>query len=102
MGLPNAPHAARCEELRPEVEAALTAAFGTSIAVRLTVDSGSIDPGDRRAVASGRVERSQEPEEILDSETIAALDDAVDIASTSADRIAAIFPGAELVDEPEP
>ncbi|NCY17151.1 MAG: hypothetical protein EBX39_10355, partial [Actinobacteria bacterium] len=102
MGLPNAPHAARCEELRPEVEAALSAAFGTPITVRLTVDSSSIDPGDRRAVASGRTARSQEPEEILDRETVAELDDAVDVASTGVDRIAAVFPGAELVDEPEP
>ncbi len=101
MGLPNAPHAARCEELRPELEAALSAAFGTPLAVRLTVDETSIDPGDRRAVASGRTEPSLEPDEILDSETIAELDDAVDVASTGADRIAAIFPGAELVAEPE-
>jgi hypothetical protein len=102
MGLPNAPHAARCEELRGEVEAALSAAFGTPITVRLTVDSTSIDPGDRRAVASGRSARSQEPEEFLDRETIAELEDAVDVASTGVDRIAAVFPGAELVDEPEP
>ena len=101
MGFPNAPHAARCEELRPEVEAALSAAFGTPMTVRLTVDETSIDPGDRRAVASGRNQPSQEPDEILDSETIAGLDDAVDVASTGADRIAAIFPGAELVAEPE-
>ena len=101
MGFPNAPHAARCEELRPEVEAALSAAFGTPMTVHLTVDATSIDPGDRRAVASGRNQPSQEPDEILDSETIAELDDAVDVASTGADRIAAIFPGAELVAEPE-
>ena len=102
MGLPNAPHASRCEELRPEVEAALSGAFGTPITVRLTVDAGSIDPGDRRAVASGRAARSQEPEEILDRETIAELADATDVASTGVERIAAIFPGAELLDEPEP
>lgn len=101
LGLPNAPHAARCEELRSEVESALTAAFGTPITIRLTVDSAAIDPGDRRAVASGRTTRADEPEEVLDAEAIAALDDATNIASSGIDRIAAIFPGAELVDEPE-
>jgi DNA polymerase-3 subunit gamma/tau len=101
LGLPNAPHAARCEELRTDVEASLTAAFGTPITIRLTVDSGAIDPGDRRAMASGRAARAEEPEEILDREAIDALDDATNIASTGVDRIAAIFPGAELVDEPD-
>jgi len=105
LGLPNAPHAARCEELRAEVEASLTASFGTPITIRLTVDSAAIDPGDRRAMASGRspsATRAEEPEEILDREAIDALDDATNIASTGIDRISAIFPGAELVDEPEP
>ena len=101
LGLPNAPHAARCEELRTDVEASLTAAFGTPITIRLTVDSGAIDPGDRRAMASGRATRAEEPEEILDREAIDALDDATNIASTGVDRISAIFPGAELVDEPD-
>ena len=101
LGLPNAPHAARCEELRTDVEASLTAAFGTPITIRLTVDSGAIDPGDRRAMASGRTTRAEEPEEILDREAIDALDDATNIASTGVDRISAIFPGAELVEEPE-
>ena len=105
LGLPNAPHAARCEELRTEVEASLTAAFGTPFAIRLTVDSAAIDPGDRRAMASGRpasAPLAEEPEEILDREAIDALDDATNIASTGVDRISAIFPGAELVDEPKP
>lgn len=104
LGLPNTPHAARCEELRSEVEASLTASFGTPITIRLTVDSAAIDPGDRRAMASGRsagAARAEEPEEILDREAIDALDDATNIASTGVDRISAIFPGAELVDEPE-
>jgi DNA polymerase-3 subunit gamma/tau len=101
LGLPNAPHAARCEELRTDVEASLTAAFGTPITIRLTVDSGAIDPGDRRAMASGRTTRAEEPEEILDREAIEDLDDATNIASTGVDRISAIFPGAELVEEPE-
>ncbi len=105
LGLPNAPHAARCEELRSEVEAALSAAFAGPITVRLTVDSDAVDPGDRRAVAAGgsrpRVEAPEEPEEFLDRESIAQLDNADSTASTGLDRISAVFPGAELLAEPE-
>ncbi|MBU6329262.1 MAG: DNA polymerase III subunit gamma/tau [Acidobacteria bacterium] len=100
LGLPNAPHAARCEELRPEVEAALSAAFGTPLTLRLAVDGAAVDPGDRRAMAGRRAEPVEE--EILDSQTIAELDDAVDVAASGVDRVAAMFPGAELVDDPEP
>jgi len=102
LGLPNAPHASRCEELRSEVEAALSAAFAGPITVRLTVDSDAIDPGDRRAVASGNSRpSSEEPEEFLDRETIAQLDNADSTATSGLDRISAVFPGAELVAEPE-
>jgi len=102
LGLPNAPHASRCEELRSEVEAALSAAFAGPISVRLTVDSDAIDPGDRRAVASGNARPSAEdPEEFLDRESIAQLDNADSTATSGLDRIAAVFPGAELVAEPE-
>lgn len=102
FGLPNAPHAARCEEFRSEVESALGAAFGATVAVRLTVDGDAIDPGDRRAAVS-RAEsvRAAEPEEELDRETVAALPDANHTSTTGIDRITAIFPGAELLDEPE-
>ena len=105
LGLPNAPHAARCEELRSEVEAALSAAFAGPITVRLTVDSDAVDPGDRRAVAAGgsrpRANATEEPEEFLDRESIAQLDNAESTASTGLDRIAAVFPGAELLAEPD-
>ena len=102
FGLPNAHHASRCEELRPEVEAALAAAFGGPVTVRLTVDADAVDPGDRRAVAAGGPRPSvEEPEEFLDRETIAQLDNADSTATSGLDRIAAVFPGAELVAEPD-
>ena len=102
FGLPNAPHAARCEDFRTEVEAALGTAFGVAIAVRLTVDGDAIDPGDRRATAAGRsTTRSDEPEEELDRDTVAALPNADNTSTTGIDRITAVFPGAELLDEPE-
>jgi hypothetical protein len=53
-------------------------------------------------VASGSARPSaEEPEEFLDRETIAQLDNADSTATSGLDRIAAVFPGAELVAEPE-
>jgi hypothetical protein len=41
FALPNAAHRDRCAELAPQVEAALTAHFGTSVTLVLVVDDGS-------------------------------------------------------------
>jgi DNA polymerase-3 subunit gamma/tau len=98
FGLPNEPHANRCEELRPEVEAVLSAHFGTAVPIRLVVDGSAPDPSAPRAVAASR--RATADENPVD-ETI-DLDDLTDAKGTSTagvDRIAAVFPGAELVDE---
>lgn len=98
FGLPNEPHANRCEELRPEVEAVLSAHFGTAVPIRLVVDGSAPDPSAPRAVAASR--RTSADDNPVD-ETI-DLDDLTDAKGSSTagvDRIAAVFPGAELVDE---
>jgi DNA polymerase-3 subunit gamma/tau len=98
FGLPNEPHANRCEELRPEVEAVLSAYFGTAVPIRLVVDGSAPDPSASRAVAASR--RAAADDNPVD-ETI-DLDDLTDAKGSSTagvDRIAAVFPGAELVDE---
>jgi DNA polymerase III subunit gamma/tau len=46
-GLPNAIHRDRCEERRPEVEAALARHFGRPVPLRLVVDdAGALPPGE--------------------------------------------------------
>jgi DNA polymerase-3 subunit gamma/tau len=103
FGLPNATHAQRCEECRSDVEAALAANFGLPVPVRLVVDTSAPDPSAQRGAAPrGRVaQAAAEPthvdDEIHHSE-IEDLADANDIGSNGADRITAMFPGAELLD----
>ena len=41
FGLPNKIHAAKCEEVRPEVEAALAAHFGRPTPLRIVVDTAA-------------------------------------------------------------
>ncbi|MCX7620376.1 MAG: DNA polymerase III subunit gamma/tau [Acidimicrobiales bacterium] len=105
FGLPNPIHRDRCEEVRPDVEAALEAHFGMPVPVRLVVDSepsGTVSASVRsregtQAVSSrsGRDDLNSDPEEGAD------LEELIDAgaATTPVERIADVFPGAELVDE---
>jgi DNA polymerase-3 subunit gamma/tau len=97
FGLPNEPHAARCEELRPEVESMLSAHFGTTVPIRLVVDGSAPDPSAPRVVATSRRAADENP--VDESIDLDDLTNARGTATAGVDRIAAVFPGASLVDE---
>ena len=96
FGLPNQPHAARCEECRAEVEAVLSAHFATTVPIRLVVDGSAPDPSAPRAATTRRASTDDPVDESIDLDD---LTDAKGVDSSSVDRIAAVFPGAELVDD---
>lgn len=99
FGLPNEPHAARCEECRPDVERVLAAHFGAAVPVRLVVDGSTPDPSAPRTISTmRRAAASADP--IDDAVDLDELTDATGVDTAGVDRIAAIFPGAELVEEP--
>ena len=98
FGLPNEPHAVRCEECRSEVETALAAHFGAPVPIRLVVDGSAPDPSAPRSVAAARRAATDE-NPVDESIDLDDLRNAKGATSTGADRIAAVFPGAELVDE---
>ena len=98
FGLPNEPHAARCEECRPEVEAVVSAHFGTTVPIRLVVDGSAPDPSAPRGVAASRLSTTDD-NPVDESIDLDDLTDAKGSSTTGVDRIAAVFPGAELVDE---
>jgi hypothetical protein len=89
FSLPNAIHRDRCEEVRAEVEAALSDHFGAPIRLRLVVDVGA----DAPAAPSSAEFASEEDEEVRAEE----LTDAPPLPSPE-DRIKEAFPGAEEVD----
>ena len=98
FGLPNEPHAVRCEECRSEVETALAAHFGAPVPIRLVVDGSAPDPSAPRSVAAARRAATDE-NPVDESIDLDDLRNARSANSAGADRIAAVFPGAELVDE---
>ncbi len=98
FGLPNAVHAQRCEEFRGDVEAALAARFGVRPSITLVVDGSAPDPTMSRARTVAAAPPSTDDFEYIDD--VAALTDATDASASGVDRIAAMFPGAELLDRP--
>ncbi len=94
FGLPNAIHATKCEEVRGDVEAALAAHFGRPVPIRIVVDAGGAVPAPRDGGADDGPPTADDPDTIDLSE----LTDATDVATTGVERIAQVFPGAELVD----
>jgi DNA polymerase-3 subunit gamma/tau len=94
FGLPNKIHATKCEEVRPEVEAALAAHFGRATPLRIIVDEGATPPPVRGG-APAPPPPSETADEIVD---LTELTDATDAPASGVDVVNQIFPGAEVVD----
>jgi hypothetical protein len=100
FALPNEIHAAKCEEVRVDVEAAVAAHFGRPVPIRVVVDAAGAEPS-RAGTSTGNGRPATGPTPPDDSDTIdlSELTDATDVAATGVERIARTFPGAELVDD---
>jgi hypothetical protein len=86
FALPTAPHRAKCEERRPEVEGVLAAHFGRPVRLQLVVD-GESAPAAKPAP----------PPVVEEPVDMSELTDAPSAPSSSIDRITEAFPGAELL-----
>jgi DNA polymerase-3 subunit gamma/tau len=86
FALPTAPHRAKCEERRHEVEAVLAGHFGRPVPLRLVVDGEAAPPP--KPVASPVVEEPVDMSELTDAPSA---------PTSSIDRITEAFPGAELL-----
>jgi hypothetical protein len=94
FGLPNAMTVSRCEEFLPEVERAFEQHFAVPIPFALVVDGEAPVPKARGA-ASTPPPADDEDVDLHD------LTDA-DVGTTdTVERIAQVFPGAELVEDPD-
>jgi hypothetical protein len=85
----------KCEERRPEVEAALATHFGRGIAIKMVADAQTRDasPSGSDAPSSTTTDANDEHVD---------LDQLVDAPANDLgglDRLAAAFPGAEIVDD---
>jgi DNA polymerase III subunit gamma/tau len=117
FGLPNEIHRNRCEEVRGEIESVLSAHFGQAVALELVIDNGATPntevaasppltpdgppgaPSSRSPSTSGRVEMSEQSEEVED---LAAFDESdmgevAKVDNSVESRVLQAFPGAEEV-----
>jgi hypothetical protein len=94
-GFPNAHYVGRGEAVRAEVESALAQRFGTAVPIRIVIDEAAEPPPSPGAV------RPPAPTAAPDDEAsdLTELVDATNVAETSVDRVTAVFPGAELIDD---
>jgi DNA polymerase III subunit gamma/tau len=112
FSVPNPQHGEKCEEHRPAVEAALSAAWGA--VVRVVISVGGSQRGGRDATGqtprpvnadSDLDDESSAPQTVPDQEAEIDLDDLVDAPPEAmlspVDRLAQAFPGAELIDDPD-
>ncbi len=116
FGLPNDTHRGRCEELRTEVEAALSEHFGTRVGLSLVVDAGSSLPEASGAPSGAKVRRPAVEPPTTDAPDAAPdhvdhgdpedeavhLDDVehlevADVDNSAEARLLQAFPGAEEV-----
>jgi DNA polymerase-3 subunit gamma/tau len=102
-GVESKPHADRCEQVRAEVEAALSTHFSTTVPVRITVDNGGEQPPAATPSTPPTdpvVAPAPAPaeEEVIDP---SELTDASDAATSGLDLLTEAFPGAEVVETPD-
>ncbi len=95
-------HRKKCEEKRPEVEAALERHFGRPVPLRLVVDEGAA-PARRAAEAAPTPGEQRATDEAADVQlaseigNVHDLDDAPADNRSHVDRLAEAFPGSEIV-----
>lgn len=84
----------RCEQYRPQIEAAVTEAFGSPLSLELAV--GDVSAPKPRGTTSSTPEREPAHESEVD---IHDLTDADTVNASAAQRIAEVFPGAEIIEK---
>jgi DNA polymerase-3 subunit gamma/tau len=104
FALPNAAHCEHCEAVRPLVEEAVSAYFGTPVQLRLVVDGGAATPGSSGApapITGGTVPPTAAAEvpDLADGDDFDPTDpgDGVAVESVAEARVLEAFPGAEEV-----
>lgn len=100
LALPNEISRDKCEQKRPEVEAALSNRFGVPVSLRLVVDDGASNPAESGPGATRRppTDVPDDPEVHLAGTDVHDLPDAPSAASGGLDALNAAFPGSELVE----
>ena len=84
----------RCEQYRPQIEAAMTEAFGSPLTLELAVGDMATPSSRQRTNVSPAPEPAHETEVDIHD-----LTDADTVNPSPAERIAEVFPGAEIIEQ---
>jgi DNA polymerase-3 subunit gamma/tau len=96
FALPNRHHRDRCEQHRPDVEAALAAHFGRPVPLRLVIES-EIEDAARQASPIPTAAEDAGGDEMIDPAEL--VDAPAPSAAPHLDLIAEAFPGSEIVED---
>ena len=101
FGVPNQIHRDRCDDVKGDVEAALTDHFGQPVTIDVVIDEAPMAPIDPAKLESKPkpppVDSAAEEAEIG---PVTELADADDQSSRGVDRITKAFPGSKVIDAP--
>ncbi len=101
FGVPNTYYVPRCDEVKGEVETALSAHFARPLTVSIVVDENPM--GSTPAAPTGHKDpgRTPDPGPVADDEDVGdvtELADANDVAGSGLDRLTQAFPGSQVID----
>lgn len=100
VSFPNEVHRQKCEQKRPEVQAALSQSLGSAVRLRLVVDEhGGTDGAAPVAPAGDDPTEPADDFEALDGSDVHDLPDAPSAAAGGIDALTEAFPGSTLVEE---
>jgi len=84
----------RCEQFRPQIEAAISESFGTPLTLELTVGDAPSQTPRKKSSATPAPQPAHESEVDIHD-----LTDADTVNASAAERIAEVFPGAEVIEQ---
>lgn len=97
FALPNDHYLGRCEEVRPEVEAALAAHLGTPVPLRLVVERPDGGPGQGAVPGDDRSGPLDDAEGLEEYGEMDRSQDSLPAVASPEERLKQAFPGAEEV-----
>ena len=100
FGTPNAIHRDRCDDVKGDVEQALSAHFGQPMTVSVVIDDASSPPLDPVRPPTAAPKPAAGSAEDEDVGPVSEMADASEVSSRGVDRITDAFPGSEVINAP--
>lgn len=105
FGLPNPVHRDRCEEVRSEVDTALTARFGAPVPLKLIVDTAEVEPDIFQTGSAASMVQDDQPgvyeeEEAVDMDAL--VDAGKQVSASGVDLVLETFEGSVVLEDPSP